>query len=75
MIEQDRPKLWAEKEEWGFIQGTKETEIVSVRLLNDEDKDTGVFFSKHTLKVRVDYKVNEVTKEKRIEEYSDDLPF
>lgn len=62
MIEsKDRPKLWAEKEEWGFIQGTKETEIVSVRLLNGRDKDSEAFFSRQPLKVRVDYSVNEVT--------------
>ncbi|MDD4909391.1 MAG: Wzt carbohydrate-binding domain-containing protein [Candidatus Omnitrophica bacterium] len=63
MISGGRPKLWAEKEEWGLIQGTRETEIVSVRLLNDEGKEDGVFFGGRALKVRVDYRANEVTKE------------
>jgi len=61
-MNQERLKLWAEKEEWNLIQGTKEAEITSVALVNERGESSQIFSLNDTLKVIVSYKVREITK-------------
>ncbi len=56
-------KWWACREEWTRVWGTKEAQILSVKLLDSLNRETGCIEEDDTLTVRVEFQVREDVEE------------